>query len=72
VIDKNEILTEALLFMKPKIKKTLLNTDINEREDLEQEIKLKVIEAVLTERISFPPTFSDYQEEFNNKVKGAS
>ncbi|WP_025026339.1 hypothetical protein [Caldalkalibacillus mannanilyticus] len=63
-IDKKGILTKALLMMDPKIKKSLLNTDKNERDDLEQEIRLKVIEAVMEGRIKVPPTYSHYQEEF--------
>ena len=72
MIDRIEILAKALLFMNPKIKKSLLNTDRNEREDLEQEIKLKVIEAVVKGKISTPPTFSDYQDEFYKKNWNAS
>ncbi|MDF0729012.1 hypothetical protein PY093_20605 [Cytobacillus sp. S13-E01] len=66
-IDKKKILTKALLLMNPKIKKSLLNAERSEREDLEQEIRLKVSEAVLNGKIEFPLTYSDYQEEFNKK-----
>ncbi|WP_059171975.1 hypothetical protein [Bacillus sp. FJAT-27445] len=66
-INKNEILVKALKTMTPKIKKSLLNVDRNEREDLEQEIKLRVIEAVIKEKISLPPTFCVYQEQYQSK-----
>lgn len=44
----------------------------NDREDLEQEIKLKVIEAVLHGKIEIPPTFTIFKEEFdrNNRKVG--
>ncbi len=71
-IDKKEILTKALILMNPKIKKSLLNADKSVREDLEQEIKLKVTDAVLNEKIKFPPTYSDYHDEFNRKNRTAS
>ncbi|EWG08432.1 hypothetical protein [Cytobacillus firmus] len=67
-IDKKEILTKALLIMNPKIKKSLLSVDLNDRDDLEQEIKLKIVEAVLGGKIDFPPTFTDYYEVFTNKA----
>ena len=66
-IDTNSILVETLLTMKPKIKKSLLNTDINEREDLEQEIIVKIVEAVINKKIEIPPTFSAYMEKSNNE-----
>ncbi|MGN7300336.1 hypothetical protein [Ferdinandcohnia sp. SAFN-114] len=64
-IDVKEILAEALFIMTPKIKKSLLNTHKNERDDLEQEIKLKVVEAVYLEKIETPPTFKDFYKNFN-------
>ncbi|MCD7035367.1 hypothetical protein LRR81_14070 [Metabacillus sp. GX 13764] len=72
MINKHEMIVNVLLLMSPKIKKSLLNTDRNDREDLEQEIKLKLIEAVFGGRISPPPTFLDFQEEFNQKNQNAA
>ena len=41
-INKEKVLIKALSVMKPKIKKSLINTGINDREDLEQEIVLRI------------------------------
>lgn len=65
------MLIDAFNLMNKKIKKSLLNTDRNEREDLEQEIKLKVIEAVLTEKIKMPPSFRVYKEQFDRKNRAS-
>ncbi|MGM0940281.1 MAG: hypothetical protein ACQEWU_04810 [Bacillota bacterium] len=40
-----------------KIKKSLANTSFQEREDLEQEIKLKLIEKLHTVEFSEPSSF---------------
>lgn len=64
-IDSKKILNETLLAMNPKIKKSLLKANKNDREDLEQEIILRVVEAVINKKINLPPTFSEYKEEFN-------
>ncbi|MGE8001438.1 hypothetical protein ACQKOF_22865 [Lysinibacillus sp. NPDC093190] len=44
----------------PKIKQCLHNTDYQEREDLEQEIKLKIIEKLATVRFQDAPSFWDF------------
>lgn len=44
----------------PKIKHCLHNTDYQEREDLEQEIKLKIIEKLATVRFQDAPSFWDF------------
>ncbi|MFJ3389701.1 MULTISPECIES: hypothetical protein [unclassified Lysinibacillus] len=44
----------------PKIKQCLHNTDFQEREDLEQEIKLKIIEKLATVEFQDAPSFWDF------------
>jgi len=44
----------------PKIKHCLHNTDYQEREDLEQEIKLKIIEKLATVKFQDAPSFWDF------------
>ncbi|MFC9541645.1 hypothetical protein ACFTQ7_17470 [Lysinibacillus sp. NPDC056959] len=44
----------------PKIKQCLHNTDYQEREDLEQEIKLKIIEKLATVKFQDAPRFWDF------------
>lgn len=51
-----EILTIIEQF-KPKIKKSLANTSYQEREDLEQEIKLKIVEKMRTVEFKDVPGF---------------
>ncbi|CAM4111686.1 hypothetical protein [Lederbergia lenta] len=40
-----------------KIKKSLSNTTYQDRDDLEQEIKLKIIEKLYTVEFNDPPSF---------------
>ncbi|MDV2583473.1 hypothetical protein [Alkalibacillus haloalkaliphilus] len=51
-LDENEIIHETLTMMKPKIKKSIKKTNYQERDDLEQEISLKVVQAVKNKRIA--------------------
>jgi hypothetical protein len=44
----------------PKIKQCLHSTDYQEREDLEQEIKLKIIEKLATVKFQNAPSFWDF------------
>ncbi|KOS63840.1 hypothetical protein [Lysinibacillus sp. FJAT-14222] len=44
----------------PKIKQCLHITDYQEREDLEQEIKLKIIEKLTTVKFQDAPSFWDF------------
>ncbi|AVD54620.1 hypothetical protein BEH_26015 (plasmid) [Priestia filamentosa] len=64
-INREKVLIKALSIMKPKIKKSLISTEVNDREDLEQEIVFRIIKAVKDERIETPPSFSEYIEDFN-------
>ncbi|TYS58402.1 hypothetical protein FZC76_22655 [Sutcliffiella horikoshii] len=61
------ILMQALFLVENKIKKSSRNTDINHREDLEQEIKLKVVEAIINGKIGSPLTFSEYKENYDKR-----
>ncbi|MFE7064494.1 hypothetical protein ACFVAD_20375 [Sutcliffiella sp. NPDC057660] len=62
-----KILMRAFVLVDSKIKKSTMNTDLNNREDLEQEIKLKVIEAILKGKIETPLTFTEYKEKFDRR-----
>lgn len=62
-----ELAVEVLNAMKPKIKKELLNTKFQDRHDLEQEISLKLIEAIIYDRIKQPPNFWDFKEQLNDR-----
>ncbi|KGX84362.1 hypothetical protein N784_13580, partial [Pontibacillus litoralis JSM 072002] len=45
------------LLVMNQIKKSLANTSFEEREDLEQEIKLKIVEKLYTVEFSDTPVF---------------
>ncbi|PEA55040.1 hypothetical protein CON64_10195 [Bacillus pseudomycoides] len=58
---------EILTFFQTKIKKNLRHTPFQEREDLEQEIKLKIYEKMdILNRLS-SPGFFDFLEEMEKK-----
>ncbi|WP_404450225.1 hypothetical protein LG307_10565 [Sutcliffiella horikoshii] len=61
------ILMQALVLVDNKIKKSSRNTDLNNREDLEQEIKLKVVEAIINGKIESPLTFTEYKENYDKR-----
>lgn len=44
----------------PKIKQCLHQTSYQEREDLEQELKLKIIEKLATQEFNDTPSFWDF------------
>ena len=63
VIFENRYNEETLTIIEnfiPKIKQCLHNTDFQEREDLEQEIKLKIIEKLATVKFQDAPSFWDF------------
>jgi len=63
VIFENRYNEETLTIIEnfiPKIKQCLHNTDFQEREDLEQEIKLKIIEKLATVEFQDAPSFWDF------------
>lgn len=54
---------ELLDLLKPKIKKELNQTDPKNREDLENEIILKILEALETKKFQSVPTFFELLEK---------
>lgn len=59
-IEADYLFHEILKEFKPKIKKSLLNTPIQEREDLEQEIMIKIFEKLNLIQNITAPTFFDF------------
>lgn len=57
---------EIIEAFKPKIKKSLYNTTPNEREDLEQEIKLKIVEKIHDIYSNDVPGFFQFINRFEN------
>ncbi len=64
-VKKKEI-EDILKRFNPQIKKVLKNTSYQEREDLEQEIKVKILEKVNSLNIESPPGFWEFIKK-NNK-----
>lgn len=54
------IIEKTLEQLHPKIKKSLYYTNINYREDLEQELKIKIIEAFYNNIFEEPIGFWDF------------
>lgn len=65
----DEKIEEFIRLMQPKIKKSLRNTRPQEREDLEQELKLKIIQSIRTIILDEPPGFWDFKRKFEQKIK---
>ncbi|QSX24144.1 helix-turn-helix domain-containing protein [Priestia megaterium] len=59
----SEIYEEVLEMFEPKIKKSLLNTHFQEREDLEQEIKIKIYEKIDVLNDMYVPGFFEFIEQ---------
>ena len=57
--DQNALL-DILEQFEPKIKKSLFQTSINNRDDLYQELQLKVIKSILNFDLDSCPSFLDY------------
>lgn len=54
---------EIIIMFSPKIKRSLQNTSIQERENLEQELKIKIYEKIPFLQEMSAPTFFDFIEK---------
>ncbi|MDM5361010.1 hypothetical protein ACDZ29_07895 [Peribacillus sp. RS7] len=64
-----EELVNLIDSLNPKIKKSLKNTNYQDRNDLEQEIKLKIIESYEKIAAIEAPNFEEFLAEFLTKQK---
>lgn len=64
-----EELMEMIDSLDPKIKKSLKNTHYQDRKDLEQDIKLKIIESYEKIASIKAPNFEEFLTEFLSKQK---
>ena len=67
-LSKEELLN-LIDSLNPKIKKSLKNTNYQDRNDLEQEIKLKIIESYEKIAAIEAPNFEEFLAEFLTKQK---
>lgn len=64
----NEAIEKVLNVFKPKIKKTLLQTSIQNREDLEQELQIKLVNLIRSYDLDGVVGFWGFYEQVKNKV----
>lgn len=64
-----EELMDLIDSLNPKIKKSLKNTNYQDRNDLEQEIKLKIIESYEKIAAIEAPNFEEFLAEFLTKQR---
>lgn len=64
-IECSVFIEEILKEMEPKIKKSLYNTSMQEREDLEQEIRLSIIEIMEKNPFSYTPGFWELAKQLS-------
>lgn len=55
---------ETIEQLLPKIKKSLYHTHVQNREDMEQELKLKITECIYNDVFEEPPGFWEFVGEF--------
>ncbi|AZV62331.1 hypothetical protein ACIQY5_18305 [Peribacillus frigoritolerans] len=67
-LSKEELL-DLIDSLNPKIKKSLKNTNYQDRNDLEQEIKLKIIESYEKIAAIEAPNFEEFLAKFLTKQK---
>ncbi|HLR02373.1 MAG TPA: hypothetical protein VK111_06500 [Virgibacillus sp.] len=56
---------ETIEQLRPKIKKSLYDTHVQERDDLEQELKLKITECIHNDVFDEAPGFWEFARTFN-------
>jgi len=58
---------ELLNMFEPKLKKSLILTHFQEREDLSQELRLRLIQYILKYNVESTPGFWDVKERLDKK-----
>ncbi len=64
----DEAIEQVIEIFTPKIKKTLLQTDIQNREDLEQELRIKLMSLIRTYDLNEVMGFWEFHEMVQKKV----
>lgn len=62
MIDKEVIMEEVIELLKPAIKKSIIQTPFEYREELQQELYLKIIKKISEEKIADLPDFFEMIE----------
>ena len=66
--EDNEAIEKVLNIFKPKIKKTLLQTGSQNRDDLEQELQLKLVNLIKMYDFNQIVGFWGFYEKVTNKI----
>ncbi|WML27377.1 helix-turn-helix domain-containing protein [Neobacillus sp. OS1-33] len=66
--EDNEAIEKVLKIFKPKIKKTLLQTGLQNRDDLEQELQIKLVNLIKMYDLDKVVGFWEFQEMVQNKI----
>lgn len=61
----NEAVINIINMFSPKLKKSLLQTSLQEREDLEQDLVLKMIDIIYQYNLESTPGFWEFREMVN-------
>ncbi|MEH6955164.1 helix-turn-helix domain-containing protein [Neobacillus drentensis] len=66
--EDNEAIEKVLKIFQPKIKKTLLQTGLQNRDDLEQELQIKLVSLIKMYDLDKVVGFWEFQEMVQNKI----
>ncbi|GMG77005.1 sigma-O factor regulator RsoA [Priestia megaterium] len=66
--EDNEAVNKIIEMFRPKIKKTLLQTDFQNREDLEQELQLKLVKVIKMYDLEGIMGFWEFHEMIKRKI----
>jgi phosphopentomutase len=67
--EKYEEIEEILKILEPKKKYHLLQTNVNERDDLSQELDILLYQKLIEQLQKEPPSFYQYLKEIEIKIK---
>jgi hypothetical protein len=62
VVDKKSVTAEVIEMLKPAIRKAIIQAPIEHRDDLEQELYLKIVKKISEENIEELPGFFEILE----------
>ena len=71
-MNKQSIAEEVIQLLRPSIKKALSQTPIDHREDLEQELYLRIIKKIWEEDIDRLPGFFEIMDSVQSGGKGTT
>lgn len=67
-----EALSKLLQMFEPKLKRSLLQTSKQDREDLEQELRIKIMEVIYKYDLESTPGYWEFKNQFEGKASKKS